>query len=237
MYARTICRRLILCTALAALLLGALPACSTAQDADEHPAPAANQAGGENEEAVEAEAHELETDLLHGNARESLEQLEEFKIDLAIYTFVVFFLLLLILMKFAWRPIMDGLQKREQNIANQIEEARQANEKAGQTLEQYQAKLAAAAEEVRSLIAEGRREAESSRDKILAEAQEAAQRERDRALAEITAAKNQALGEIASTHVDLAFSLARQVVSKEISREEHAQLIRDSLDRFPSNAN
>ncbi|MEQ8788745.1 MAG: F0F1 ATP synthase subunit B [Pirellulaceae bacterium] len=178
-----------------------------------------------------------EADLSHVNATGSLEAPEEFKYDLAIYTFVVFFLLLLILMKFAWRPIMDGLKKREDGIAAQIEEARLANERARKSLEEYEAKLATAADEVRGLIAEGRREAEASRDRILAEAQEAAQRERERALAEIGAAKNQALSEIAGTHVDHAFALARQIVRKEISHDQHAQLIRDSLDRFPTSSN
>jgi F-type H+-transporting ATPase subunit b len=155
--------------------------------------------------------------------------------DLAICTAIVFLLLLLILAKFAWRPIMQGLEKREQSIAGQIEEAHQANQKAAQTLEQYQARLAAAADEVRAIVAEGKREAEAARAQILAEAQEAARREQQRAVAEIAAAKNQALGEIAATHVDHAFALARQVIRKEISRDEHGVLIRDSLERFPAN--
>ena len=96
--------------------------------------------------------------------------------DLAICTAIVFVLLLLVLAKFAWRPIMAGLEKRENSIAAQIAEAQAANEKAAATLEQYQQKLAAASDEVRGLIAEGKREAEAMRDKIVAEAQEVARR-------------------------------------------------------------
>lgn len=154
--------------------------------------------------------------------------------DLAIFTAIVFVLLMLVLLKFAWRPIMEGLDKRESGIAGQIEEARMANEKANETLVQYQAKLAAAADEIREQLAQGRREADAAKEKIVSEAQEAAKRERERALAEIAAAKNAALGEIATTYVDQAFGLARQVVSKEINRDDHAQLIRESLDKFSS---
>jgi F-type H+-transporting ATPase subunit b len=262
---RIICR-LLLClgAAFAVGVIRPLP-CTFAQDAENQQqngsTPGENNAGGADSKAdgaasnengasdagaaaSEAENNEAEpdgqhheADLSHANATGSLEAPEEFKYDLAIYTFIVSVLLLLILLKFAWRPIIVGLKKREDKIARQIEEAHLANQRANQTLQEYQARLDAAAEEVRGLIAEGRREAEASRDKILSEAQEAAQRERERALAEIGAAKNQALSEIAATHVDHAFALARQVVRKEITPDEHAQLIRESLDRFPSNNN
>jgi F-type H+-transporting ATPase subunit b len=228
----------ILACLIACLVMCVCPHLAVAQDAGESaPSDAASADADAGEADSEADGAGHEYDLSHVNGTAALDAPEQFKYDMAIYTFIVFVLLLLILMKFAWRPIIVGLQKREDKIAKQIEEAHLANDRANQTLQEYQAKLDAAAEEVRGLIAEGRREAEASRDKILSEAQEAAQRERERALSEIGAAKNQALSEIAATHVDHAFALARQVVRKEITPDEHAQLIRESLDRFPSNNN
>lgn len=173
-------------------------------------------------------------DISHANGSASLEKLDELKYDLSIYTFIVFLLLLAILWKFAWGPITDGLDKREQGIASQIEEAKQGAEKAQQTLLQYQAQLATAADEVKELMAGARRDAESAKEKILSEAQDAAQRERDRALADIEAAKNKALSELAQKSVDTAVALAGQVVRKEINADDHAQLIQESLQQFPS---
>lgn len=181
----------------------------------------------------EGKSHDKD-DLTHANGSANLEKPEEFKYDLSIYTLVVFLLLLLILWKFAWGPITSGLDKREQGIAAHIEEAKQGAEKANQTLQQYQAQLAAAADEVKAMMAEARRDADSAKERILSEAQDAAQRERDRALADIETAKNKALSELAQKSVDTAVALAGRVVRKEINAEDHAQLIQESLQQFPS---
>lgn len=154
--------------------------------------------------------------------------------DLAIWTAIVFVVLLLVLYKFAWGPIAAGLDKREQSIAAQIEEARIGAEKANQALLQYQAKLASATEEVREMLAQARRDADAARERIVSEAQATAKRERERALAEINLAKETALREMAQKSVDIAVSLAGQIVRKQITPADHARLIQDSLEQFPS---
>jgi len=55
-----------------------------------------------------------------------------FQRDLALWTGVVFVLLFAILWKFAWGPIREGLDKREQGIADQIAQAEAANQRSGQ---------------------------------------------------------------------------------------------------------
>src|SRR5438067_9652961 len=51
-------------------------------------------------------------------------------LDLAIWTVVVFLILLFVLSKFAWKPMLQGLQKREQDIHSAIEEAHKTREEA-----------------------------------------------------------------------------------------------------------
>lgn len=154
--------------------------------------------------------------------------------DLAICTLIVFLILLAVLTKFAWKPIAEGLEKREHGIASQIEEAKRANEKANETLLQYQSQLAAAAEESRRMFAEAKRDAEATKERMIAEAQSAAQRERDRAVADIQTARNVALDQVAQKGSDIAISLASQIVRREIRSGDHAQLIKDALEKLPS---
>lgn len=210
--------------------------------AQEAPATNAAPPAATKAEAKEAHAdhgkhgggHHDEHDLSHANAGENLLKPEEFKSDLAIYTFVVFILLMTLLTKFAWGPISNGLAKREQHIADMIAEAKHNAEKSERTLLEYQKKVAAAQEETRELLAQARRDGELLKDKIISEAQALAQRERDRAVQDINAAKNAALHEIAQKSVDTAVSLAGRILRKEVRPQEHAQLIRESLDKFPS---
>jgi F-type H+-transporting ATPase subunit b len=154
--------------------------------------------------------------------------------DLAIFTALVFLLLLAVLGKFAWRPIIEGLERRERAIADQIEETRRSTAEANLLLQQYQAKLAESAAEVKEMIAQAHRDADASRDRIVAEARAAAARERDKAVAEINEAKETALREMAQKSVDTAVALAGRIVRRQITDEDHARLIQESLERFPS---
>ena len=154
--------------------------------------------------------------------------------DLAICTAIVFVALLLILGKFAWGPITEGLDKREQGIADEIEGAKEALEKANATLQEYESQLANAATETREMLDAAKRDAAALREKAVGEAQEAAQRERDRAVADINAAKNQALQEVAGTVTDLSVALASQIVRREVNASDHATLVTEALQQLPS---
>jgi F-type H+-transporting ATPase subunit b len=199
---------------------------------DEEPTKAAG--ADEHKTGEHGASGENEFDLSHANAGPQQGSIVEIKADTAIYSMIVFLLLLAIVTKFAWRPIMDGLNKRESSIAHMIDEAKENQAKAHQALLQYEARLAEAAEETRQMLVQARQDAEGAKEKIIAEAQAAAQRERDKSLAEIRAAKESALREMAQKSVDTAFALAGRVLHKEIRPADHSALIAESLAQFPS---
>lgn len=217
------------------LCVGLVDGLALADDSEKKPDA---QEGASHEPAETKETHTAshgnDFDLGHANAGPKQGSPEEFKGDLSIYTFVVFVLLLAVLGKFAWKPIMSGLEKREQSIAHMIDEAKENQHKAQESLKQYEAKLAAATEETRQMLAQARQDAETAKEKIIAEAQAAAQRERDKSLAEIRGAKEAALREMAQKSVDTAFALAGRVLHKEIRPADHTALIAESLAKFPS---
>lgn len=154
--------------------------------------------------------------------------------DLAIVTAVIFLGLLAVLWKFAWGPIVAAIDAREDKMANDLAEAAQANEESKRLLAAHEAKLAEAAAEVRQLLDSARRDADVQRQKILDEAQAAAQSEKERALREIHTAKNSALQEVAEKSVDTAVALAGKIVRRQLSAQDHSQLISDAIENFPS---
>lgn len=200
--------------------------------AEPHAAGDDHAAGGEHGAGDDhGHAHDP-MNLSEGNASSQLGAAQELRFDLAIATFVVFILLLVILTKFAWGPISRALDQREETIARQIEEARLASEKAARQLQEYEARLAAATEEARQIVGQSRKDAEAAKDKIMAEARELAQKERERAVADITTAKNQALSEIAQKSVSTAVSLAGNIIRREVKPQDHEALIKDALGQF-----
>ncbi len=154
------------------------------------------------------------------------------RIDTMIFSLLIFVLLILVLWKFAWNPIIEGLDKREKSIANDIDSARLAHEKAQALAAQYEQQIAAAGQEASRLIAEAKDEAIRAKDRILAEAQQAAVKQREKAVAEINAARDQAVRELAERSVDSAVSLAQNMLGRELDRNSHASLIEQSLQRF-----
>ena len=170
----------------------------------------------------------------NANAGNELNSLLAWQSEKALWTLVVFALTLLGLYLIAWKPITEALEKRERTIANNISDAKNASEQALARLKEYEAKLAAAAAQATEIVTQARKDAEVAGQRIVAEAQVEAARQRDRALADIDAAKQTALSEMAARSTDIAFSLARRIVGRELQPSDHQQLIQDALTRLPS---
>jgi F-type H+-transporting ATPase subunit b len=175
-----------------------------------------------------------DNDPTHANVSDPTFQVIDWRTDMAFFSAIVFGLLLLVLGTTAWKPIMQGLEKRERGIAENISQAQRAANEATAKLAEYEAKLAGAAEESQRIMAEARKDAEAAGQKLIAAAQEEAARGRDRAVADIEAAKRTALGDLANQSTVLAMSLAQRVVGREVRAEDHQGLIQDMLSKLPS---
>jgi F-type H+-transporting ATPase subunit b len=156
--------------------------------------------------------------------------------DLAIFTAVVFLLLVAVLGKFAWPPITAALDERERKITDNIAAAQAQNEAAKQLLAEHEAKLSAAAGEVRAMLEEARRDAETTRKRIETEGQQAAKAELDRAVREIGRARDAAVQELAISSANVAVDLARNIVREEISADRQKQIVRDALGKLSAAA-
>ena len=152
--------------------------------------------------------------------------------DLALWTLIIFGGLLFLLGKFAWKPIIEGLNAREQGIADKIDAADKAQQQAQSNLQQYEAKLAAAHDEAAAVMSEAKADATAAKEKIIADANEEATRTRQRALADVEAAKSAAVRELAESSVNTAVGLASSIVGRSLNKDDHAKLIAESVDRF-----
>lgn len=148
-----------------------------------------------------------------------------------IWSVVVFLVLLGLLWKFAWGPILHALEEREERITKKITDAEAALKSANEKAAEYEKKIAAAKEEAAAIIAEGKRDVQKLHDEILAAAQEEAVKERERARREIGLAKDAALEELRDRVVHLTSELAAQVLEREVKAEDHRRLIEQGIQR------
>lgn len=155
-----------------------------------------------------------------------------FKADLAVWTAVVFLAVLLVLWRFAWGPIADGLQKRETRIAEDIAAAQRTHEEARQLLASYEQKLASAEDEVRQIFEKARRDASEAGRQLVEKARADAEAEQSRAVAEIERATAASLKELAERSATLAVELAGKIVGSKLDPRAHNQLIQQAVERF-----
>ncbi len=165
----------------------------------------------------------------NGVTKEGFESPAWFQTDLALWTLAVFVLLMFLLTKFAWKPIMEGLEKRERGIAEMIAATQRANEEAKGMLASYERRLAEAADEVRGMLEEARRNAEATKQAIVTEARKAADDEQVRAKREIGLARDEALSAIAERAGELAVEVAGKFLRDRLSADDQSRLVRDSV--------
>ncbi len=197
---------------------------SATEGAEEH-------AGGE--EHASGHGHD---DIGRGNATAELESPAEFRTDLAIYTFVVFLLLLAILSAGAWPKISHALEEREKRIEGAIADAQAKHEEAKRLLAEHEARLAGAAAEVKAMLDEARRDAEATKAEIVAEAREAAKAEYMRAQRDIEVALDAATKHLGETSANLAVELAGKVIRETINPAKSQELVREALAKLSATA-
>ena len=149
--------------------------------------------------------------------------------DLGIYTLVVFGLLYFILKTFAWGPISQGLDKREAAIRGAKEAAEKSMVETRRLTEEAKAILQKAADDARGIVEEARRDAVALKDRLSSEGREEISAERDRLKREIESARDQALQEIWNQTVSLSTMISSKVVRREMSSDDHARLLADSM--------
>jgi F-type H+-transporting ATPase subunit b len=159
----------------------------------------------------------------------------EIQPNLAIWTVVVFAGLMLVLGKFAWKPLMTALHERESHLEHVLLDSEKARNEAEALAAQHRKELALAADQVRALIEEARKEATVAANSIIQKAQAEAEESRKRAEREIVGAKDQALMEIWSQTADLAVSVAGKVLGKELGESDHRRLVEMAMGELPAN--
>jgi F-type H+-transporting ATPase subunit b len=165
----------------------------------------------------------------HEEAKGGEIDIFKWALDLGLWTLVVFLLLLFILSKYAWKPMLEGLRQREENIHGAIREADQAREEAHRLREQFQLEVNNAHNKVREIMDEARRDAERTTQDMIGKARGEIQAERDRLRREIATARDQALQELWTQTAQLATLISAKAIGRELSLDDHRRLVDEAL--------
>ena len=149
-----------------------------------------------------------------------------------LWTLVIFFLVLVVLGKYAWGPLLDSLKAREDFIHESLAAAKQDRDQAEARLREYDNKLTEARAEATAIVEEGRRDAEVLRQRVEEEARAEAEKMIERAKREISIAKETAVKDLYTLSGTLATDIAARIVGRELKPEDHQRLIEESISEL-----
>lgn len=149
-----------------------------------------------------------------------------------IWSLVTFFAVLVVLGKFAWKPILGALQKREDFIRDSLAAAKRDRDEAERRLKEYSDKIVAARTEATAIVEEGRRDAEVVKRRIEEEAKSEAKAIIERGKREIAIATDTAVKELYTLSGKLATEVAGRILRKELNPREHERLITESIEEL-----
>jgi F-type H+-transporting ATPase subunit b len=154
---------------------------------------------------------------------------------LIVWTVITFVALLVVLRKFAWKPLLKALHDRETSIRGTLEHAESAKAEAERILEENRRVLAKAGEESQKILGEGRALGEKLKQEIVDQANQQSRRMVDQARLEIERDKDAAIAQLRGEVAALAIQAAGKILNESLDEKKHRTLIDESLSRLPKN--
>jgi F-type H+-transporting ATPase subunit b len=156
-------------------------------------------------------------------------------LGLVFWTAVTFGIVLYILWKYAWGPITNALEQREQNISESIQRAEKALAEAKQVQADNQKARREAEREAQRILREARESAEALREDEVDKTREKIRQMQEQAQAEIEREKQGALEELREEVADLAIQAASKILEEDMNQDRQRRLVDDFIDDLPKN--
>jgi F-type H+-transporting ATPase subunit b len=151
---------------------------------------------------------------------------------LFIWTIVTFLVLLTLLARFAWRPLLKALETRQEAIRKALDDAQQARQELERLQQESVQIIRNARVEAESIISQSRSDADRLREEMK-------QKARAEGAAIVRSAERQiqletarALQQIRHEAVDLSVTIASKIIGRNLSKEDNARLIDEALKQI-----
>ena len=148
---------------------------------------------------------------------------------LMFWTIVIFVLLLIVLSRFAFKPMLAAVEARERALQSAIDDARRDREEAARVLAEHRAQLEQARNEAQKLIADGRATADKLRTDLLEQTKAQQQEMLERARRDIDTEKTNAIAALRREAVDLAIAGAGKVIERNLDTDANRKRVQTYL--------
>jgi F-type H+-transporting ATPase subunit b len=150
----------------------------------------------------------------------------------AVWTVIAFVVLLVVLWKLAWKPMLAALNARQEHIEKQISDAEKTRKEAGQVLAEYKAKLENVENEGKQIIAAHVKKAEQEASQVMASAKEKMEAMKLKAEADIARARNEAKAQLLNQAGEMVLRLGQEILGRTINDEDSQKLMDEAVARL-----
>lgn len=150
------------------------------------------------------------------------------------WTIAVFLVLLFLLRKFAWGPLLAALEERQAGIRKSLDDADEARRELAEVQTKASALIGKARMEADAILSEARADGVRIRQELRDLAQKEAEAITRNAQQQIQLERDRAVTEIRQEAVDLSVLIASKLVRRNLTREDNAALIEDALQQVDS---
>ncbi|SNV73600.1 F0F1 ATP synthase subunit B [Veillonella rodentium] len=145
-----------------------------------------------------------------------------------------FFILVWILHRFAYKPLVSMMEARKEQIANDLASAEQSRMEAEQIKADYAAQIANARHEAQEIVEKANHQAKVNTAEEVAAARAQIESEKDRARQDIANERDRAMNSLRNEVVSLSVAMAGKVVAKDMNSETNTKLIEDAIRQLDS---
>ncbi len=151
------------------------------------------------------------------------------QVGMAVITLIIFILLIVLLGKFAWRPLITGLKRREDAIRESIRAAAEAEAQVERTRKNLEEKIAEVQRQASIQLQQAKADAAKAAELIRQHAEAESRAIKDQALRDIQNAKQQALSDIARQSVELSARMAGKILARSLTINDQQRLIDETI--------
>ena len=164
-----------------------------------------------------------------------MESLLKPDLGLIIFTIITFLLLVTVLKKIAWKPILEALDARENKVRSDIERAEKAHTDAEALRQKYQTQLVEAQQSIQNMVNQAKVDAERVRTELVSQAKNEANQALERGRRELVAEGERLRGELRKEVAGLSVSIAEKILNRAVDPKVQEAVLADALKSVGNN--
>lgn len=150
---------------------------------------------------------------------------------LFIWTILTFLVLVALLARFAWRPLLQALERRQATIAKSLEDAQRARQELERLQRESAQVMQRARVEAEAIVSRSRADAEALREELKQKSRAEAAAIVKNAERQIQLETARAIQQIRNETIDLSVAIASKILRRQVSKEDHEGLIEETLQQ------